>query len=193
MEKEQYRLVIRFLFLEGKSRSEIKKRLDAVYGDSSASMATVKNWFNEFQRGRTSVFDETRPDAPKTATTEDNVTKIHDLVSQNDHRALLCRIIGPIRRRSAEKSALFGEEKSALPPWQCTGSHYRRRHGQISRIRLRTAAPSTVFSRFGAVRLLFVSKLESHSPGRNLSRMRRLSLPRRPTLQTSRKRIFQTG
>ena len=80
MEKEQYRSVIRFLFLEGKSRSEIKERLDAVYGDSSPSMATVKNWFNEFQRGRTSVFDEPRAGAPKTATTEDNMTKIHDLV-----------------------------------------------------------------------------------------------------------------
>ena len=43
MEKEQYMSVIRFLFLEGKSRSEIKERLDAVYGDSSPSMATVKN------------------------------------------------------------------------------------------------------------------------------------------------------
>jgi len=42
-------------------------------------MATVKNWFNEFQRGRTSVFDEPRPSALKT-TTEDNVIKIHDLV-----------------------------------------------------------------------------------------------------------------
>ena len=44
--KEQYQSVIRFLFLEGKSRSEIKERLDAVYGDSShssPSMATVKN------------------------------------------------------------------------------------------------------------------------------------------------------
>ncbi|XP_039302537.1 uncharacterized protein LOC120357081 [Solenopsis invicta] len=51
-----------------------------MYGDSSSSMATVKNWFNEFQRGRTSVFDEPRPGAPKMATTEDNVTKIHDLV-----------------------------------------------------------------------------------------------------------------
>ena len=134
MEKEQYRSVIRFLFLEGKSRSEIKERLDAVYGDSSPSMATVKNWFNEFQRGRTSVCDEPRPGAPKTATTEDNVTKIHDLVSQNDHRALLCRIIQPIRRRIAEKTAPFGEEKSALPPWQRTGSHLRRRHDQIGRI-----------------------------------------------------------
>jgi len=80
LDKEQYRSVIRFLFLEGKSRSEIKERLDAVYGDSFPSMATVKNWFNEFQSGRTSVFDEPCPGAPKTATTEDNVTKIHDLV-----------------------------------------------------------------------------------------------------------------
>jgi len=80
MEKEQYRSVIQFLFLEGKSRSEIKERLDAAYGDPSPSMTTVKNWFDDFQRGRTSVFDEPRPGAPKTATTEDNVTKIHDLV-----------------------------------------------------------------------------------------------------------------
>jgi len=69
--------------LEGKSRSEIKERLDAVYGDSSPLMATVKNWFNEIQRGRPSVFEEPRPGAPKTATTEDNVTKIHDLVLAN--------------------------------------------------------------------------------------------------------------
>ena len=71
--------MIRFLFLEGKSRSEIKERLDAAYGDSSPSMATVKNWFNEFQRGRTSVVDEPCPSAPKMATTENNMTKIHDL------------------------------------------------------------------------------------------------------------------
>ena len=43
------------LVLKGKSRSEIKERLDAVHGDSFPSMATVKNWFKEFQRGRTSV------------------------------------------------------------------------------------------------------------------------------------------
>jgi len=85
MEKEQYRSVIRFLFLEGKSRSEIKERLDAVYGDSSPSIVTLKNCFNEFQRGRTSVFDEPLPGAPKTATTEDKVTKIHDLVLADRH------------------------------------------------------------------------------------------------------------
>ncbi|XP_045500072.1 histone-lysine N-methyltransferase SETMAR-like [Colias croceus] len=80
MEKEQYRSVIRFLFLDGKERIEIKGRLDAMYGDSFPSIATVKNWFNEFASGRTSVFDEPRPGAPKTAATEENIKKIHDLV-----------------------------------------------------------------------------------------------------------------
>jgi hypothetical protein len=40
--------MIRFLFLGGKSRSEIKEHLDAEYSDSSPSMGTAKNWFNEF-------------------------------------------------------------------------------------------------------------------------------------------------
>ena len=43
MEKGQYRSVIRFLFLEGKLYSEIK-RLDVVYNDFSPSMATVKKF-----------------------------------------------------------------------------------------------------------------------------------------------------
>lgn len=80
MEKEQYRSVIRFLFLEGKTRSEIKSRLDAVYGGSSPSMATVKNWFSEFARGRTSVLDEPRSGAPKTAVTEETIAKVRHLV-----------------------------------------------------------------------------------------------------------------
>ena len=75
------------------------------------------------------------------------------------HRALLCRIIAPIRPWIAEKGP-HSAKKNAPPPWQRTGSHLRRRHGQIGRIRLRTAALFTVFSRFGPARLLFVSKLE---------------------------------
>lgn len=80
MEKVQYRWVTPFLFLEGISSSKIKERLDAEYGDSSPSMAAVKNWSNEFQRGRTSVFDEPRPGSPKMSTKEDKVTKADYLV-----------------------------------------------------------------------------------------------------------------
>lgn len=70
-----------FVFsLKGISRSEIEEHLDSVYGDCSLLMATVKNWLNEFQRGRRLVFDELRPGAPKIATTEDKVTKTHVLL-----------------------------------------------------------------------------------------------------------------
>ena len=51
-------------------------------------------------------------------------------------------------------------KKNALPPWQCTGSQLCRHHDQIGRTRLWTVASSTVFFRFGPVRLLFVSQRE---------------------------------
>ncbi|XP_037919773.1 uncharacterized protein LOC119657091 [Hermetia illucens] len=88
MEKEQYPSVIRLMFLEGKSPSEIKEHLDPVYGDSAPAMAAIKNWFNELQRGRTSVFDESRASVPKTATTEDNMRKIQDLVLTDRRRKI---------------------------------------------------------------------------------------------------------
>lgn len=47
MKNRQYRSVILFLILEGKSRCDV-----------SPSMLTVKNVFNEIHCGRTSVFDE---------------------------------------------------------------------------------------------------------------------------------------
>ncbi|XP_044753550.1 histone-lysine N-methyltransferase SETMAR-like [Coccinella septempunctata] len=80
MEKEQHRSVIRFLHLEGKAYEEIKDRLVADYEDHAPSMTTIRYWFNEFKRGRTSVFDEGRSGRPKEVTTEDMVIKIHDIV-----------------------------------------------------------------------------------------------------------------
>lgn len=80
MEKEQYRSVIRFLFLDGKTCHEIDEKLKSVYKDQSPSMTTIRYWFNEFKRGRTSIFDEDRPGRPIEVTTEDMVDKIHDIV-----------------------------------------------------------------------------------------------------------------
>jgi histone-lysine N-methyltransferase SETMAR len=80
MEKEQYRSVIRFLYLDGKTCEEIKERLVAVYKDHAPSMTTIRYWFNEFKRGRTSVLDEERPGRPIEVTTDDMVDKIHDIV-----------------------------------------------------------------------------------------------------------------
>lgn len=80
MEKEQYRSVIRFLFLDGKTCAEISEKLQAVYSDHAPSMTTIRYWFNEFKRGRTSVFDEERPGRPVEVTTDEKINKVHDIV-----------------------------------------------------------------------------------------------------------------
>lgn len=64
LESVQYRSVIRFLFLKGKSREEIIAELSAVYGDECPSKATIYRWFNSFRDGRTSVLDEEKPGRP---------------------------------------------------------------------------------------------------------------------------------
>lgn len=56
----------------------MKERFDAVYGDSSPSMAP-KTGSASFCVVA-SVNDEPRPGALKTATAKDNVTKFHDLI-----------------------------------------------------------------------------------------------------------------
>jgi len=57
LESVQYRSIIRFLYLKGKSRDEIQVELNDVYGERSKSLPTKKRYFNEFKAGRTSVVD----------------------------------------------------------------------------------------------------------------------------------------
>jgi len=47
MVKEQYRSVIQFLFLDGKTCEEIEVKLHAVYKDHAPSM-TIRYWYNKF-------------------------------------------------------------------------------------------------------------------------------------------------
>lgn len=51
--------------------------LDAVYRGSAPSFTTVKFWAAESKPARTSLEDDERSRRPKTATTNDNVAKIH--------------------------------------------------------------------------------------------------------------------
>jgi len=89
MEKEQYRSVIRFLFLDGKTCEEIKEKLHTVYKDNAPSITTIRYWYNKFKR--TSIFDEERPGRPIEVTMENMVNKIHDIVLA-DHRVKIREI-----------------------------------------------------------------------------------------------------
>ena len=78
--KVEYRAVIRYLYLKGKTGKEIHGELADVYGSSAPSYAQVKFCVGEFKRGRTSSEDEARSGRPLDATDEEMCKKVRDLV-----------------------------------------------------------------------------------------------------------------
>ena len=78
--KVEYRAVIWYLCLKGKTGQEIHCELTNVYGSSASSYAQVKFWIGEFKGSRTSLEDETRSGRPSDATDEELCNKVQDLV-----------------------------------------------------------------------------------------------------------------
>ena len=78
--KVEYRAVIRYLYLKGKTGKEIHGELADVYRSSAPSYAQVKFWVGEFKRGRTSLEDEARSGRQLDATDKEMCKKVRDLV-----------------------------------------------------------------------------------------------------------------
>ena len=78
--KIEYRAVIRYLYLKGKTGQEIHCELTNVYRSSTPSYAQVKFWVGEFKRSRTSLEEETRSGRPSDVTDEEMCNKVRDLV-----------------------------------------------------------------------------------------------------------------
>ena len=69
--------------MRGKTINETEEKLKKYYGDSAPSHGMVHKWFTEFRCGRTSTTDAERPGRPIEVTTEEMVTKIHDIVLED--------------------------------------------------------------------------------------------------------------
>ena len=78
--KVDYRAIIRYLYLKGKTGKEIHGELTDVYGSTALSYSQVKFWVGEFKRGRTSLEDEARSGRPLDATDEEKCKKVRYLV-----------------------------------------------------------------------------------------------------------------
>ncbi|GFT68872.1 hypothetical protein NPIL_617781 [Nephila pilipes] len=60
LNREHFRAIIFHNFRRGLSRQECFDELNSLYSDKAPSYSTVKNWYNEFNRGRCSIQDESR-------------------------------------------------------------------------------------------------------------------------------------
>ena len=91
MKKSEFRVLIKYYFLRGKTLLETKAKLDKYYSDSAPSYGVVQKWFTEFCCGRTSTETILSPGRQNEITTPEMINKIHDIVL-NDSKIKVCEI-----------------------------------------------------------------------------------------------------
>ena len=72
---EHFRSIIFYNFRRGLSRQECTDALKSLFGDK-LTYGTVKNFFNQFNHGRSSLKDQEREGRPRTAFVSDNIDAI---------------------------------------------------------------------------------------------------------------------
>jgi hypothetical protein len=78
--KAEQRSVIRFLWSDGVSGAETHRRLSAQYGNRVLLQRSVYEWIEKFKNCRTNVTLEEGAGRPSTATTDDNIEGVRDVV-----------------------------------------------------------------------------------------------------------------
>ncbi|CAK9826493.1 Protein GVQW3 [Anthophora retusa] len=91
-ERIEQRICIKFCQKLGHSSSETITMIRKVYGDESMSNTQIKEWFNRFKSGQTSVESDPRSGRPSSTKTPENVERIRTVINEN--RRLTVREIG---------------------------------------------------------------------------------------------------
>lgn len=83
MDKFEHRAVIKYLHKKGLTPLQIHEDMQETLGTSAPSYAMVKKWAAEFKRGRESIKDDPRSGRPVTATNQETVEKICDMIMED--------------------------------------------------------------------------------------------------------------
>jgi transposase len=74
---------MKFCFRLGKSATETHEMLVEVYGDTAVTRNTVYKWYERFRSGSDLIDDEERPGRPSTSCTDENISKVNDMIRSN--------------------------------------------------------------------------------------------------------------
>ncbi|GFU40787.1 putative mariner transposase [Nephila pilipes] len=85
LNREHFRAIIFHNFRRGLSRQECFDELNSLYSDKAPSYSTVKNRYNEFNRGRCSIQDESRAGRPKSVVVPEKINAVRELIKQDRH------------------------------------------------------------------------------------------------------------
>src|SRR5581483_9797649 len=82
-DKEQIRAIIYYNWKRGLTRAQCDEEMKTVLGTSAPHLATIKRWYNDFYHGRQTLEDEAKPGRPISATTDEMIEKIRELIVEN--------------------------------------------------------------------------------------------------------------
>ena len=83
--KQDQRTCIKFCFQLGKKSSETIQMMQKAFGNECISKKRMKEWYNRFKGGRTSVDSDSRSGRPSTTKTLDNIERVW-LAIEGDRR-----------------------------------------------------------------------------------------------------------
>ena len=90
-----HRGVIKYLQKKGLIPKDIHTDMVDTLGDDAPALSTVKKWAAEFKRGRESLEDDPRSGRPATATTQENIDRVHHMV-MDDRRLSVNQIANTV-------------------------------------------------------------------------------------------------
>ena len=87
-ERKEQRAAVKFCFLLGKTAAETVAMLQTAYKDVAMSKTQVYEWFACFKNGQMSLEYQPCSGRPSTSRTDENITKIHELIMEDHHRTI---------------------------------------------------------------------------------------------------------
>lgn len=85
--KKDQRIQIKFLVDEGRSQTEVIRRVQAVNGNGALCRSAIQKWYNRFQSGDPSVDDKPKSGAPRKRTAA-KIQQVRDLVNRDKRSTL---------------------------------------------------------------------------------------------------------
>ncbi|XP_031627958.1 uncharacterized protein LOC116343836 [Contarinia nasturtii] len=83
--RENFRTMIYYEFRLGLSRQECIDQLVSTFGDEAPSFSTMKNWYNEFNRGRGLLKNEPHEGRLKSVVVPQNIDAARNMTMEDRH------------------------------------------------------------------------------------------------------------
>ena len=85
MERLEQRYCIKFCQKLGDTQVETIRKIQQAFGDDAMSIIPIKEWYNRFKDGSTSVDSEPRHSRPSTSRNDNVINQVQTLVMQDRH------------------------------------------------------------------------------------------------------------